>query len=233
MDEIMVHLEAVTKRYKETLAVNNCNLKLRKGKIYGLAGKNGAGKTTMMRMIAGLGIPTAGTITLLSNKIGTLIEAPSLNGSMTAKENLNFYRMLCEEKNASFSNEELLELVGLADTKRKKVKDFSLGMRQRLGIAAALLGRPDFIMLDEPVNGLDPVGVIEIRNLIKMLNKKYNMTILISSHNLQELYETATDYIIMDKGIVKKELTQEQLDKENHKSLEEYFLSVIEQEEKR
>ncbi len=88
-------------------------------------------------------------------------------------------------------------------------------------------------MLDEPVNGLDPVGVIEIRNLIKMLNKKYHMTILISSHNLQELYETATDYIIMDKGIVKKELTQEQLDKENHQSLEEYFLSVIEQEEKR
>lgn len=233
MDEIMVHLEAVTKKYKETLAVNNCNLKLKKGKIYGLAGKNGAGKTTMMRMIAGLGIPTEGTITLLSNKIGTLIEAPSLNGSMTAKENLNFYRMLCQEKNASFSNEELLELVGLADTKRKKVKDFSLGMRQRLGIAAALLGKPDFIMLDEPVNGLDPVGVIEIRNLIKMLNKKYHMTILISSHNLQELYETATDYIIMDKGIIKKELTQEQLDKENYKSLEEYFLSVIEQEEKR
>lgn len=233
MNEIMVHLEAVTKKYKETLAVNNCNLKLQKGKIYGLAGKNGAGKTTMMRMIAGLGIPTEGTITLLSKKIGTLIEAPSLNGSMTAKENLNFYRMLCQEKNASFSDEELLELVGLADTKRKKVKDFSLGMRQRLGIATALLGKPDFIMLDEPVNGLDPIGVIEIRNLIKMLNKKYHMTVLISSHNLQELYETATDYIIMDKGIVKKELTQEQLDKENHKSLEEYFLSVIEQEEKR
>lgn len=230
MEEIMVHLEAVTKKYKETLAVNNCNLKLKKGKIYGLAGKNGAGKTTMMRMIAGLSIPTSGTVTLLSKKIGTLIEAPSLNGSMTAKENLNFYRMLCEDKNASFSNEELLELVGLTDTKRKKVRDFSLGMRQRLGIAAALLGKPDFLMLDEPVNGLDPVGVIEIRNLIKMLNEKYQITILISSHNLQELYQTATDYIIMDKGVVKKELTQEQLDKENHKSLEEYFLSVIEQE---
>lgn len=229
----MVHLEAVTKKYKETLAVNNCNLKLRKGKIYGLAGKNGAGKTTTMRMIAGLSIPTAGTITLLSQKMGILIESPSLNGSMTANENLNFYRMLCKEKNDAFSNEELLELVGLTDTRRKKSKDFSLGMRQRLGIAIALLGKPDFIMLDEPVNGLDPVGVVEIRNLIKKLNKEYQMTVLVSSHNLQELYETATDYIIMDKGVVKKELTQEQLDKENHKSLEEYFLSVIEQEEQR
>ncbi len=100
-------------------------------------------------------------------------------------------------------------------------------MRQRLGIAAALLEKPDFIMLDEPVNGLDPVGMIEIRNLIKRLNIDYQMTILISSHNLQELYETATDYIIMDRGMIKKEITQKQLEMEHHKSLEAYFLSVI------
>lgn len=227
MNEIMVNLEAVSKKYRGTLAVSHCNLKLRRGKIYGLVGKNGAGKTTIMRMIAGLSIPTSGKIVLSSEKVGTLIETPSLNGGMTAEENLKFYRMLCKEQDFMFSNEELLKLVGLADTKRKKVKDFSLGMRQRLGIAAALLGNPDFVMLDEPVNGLDPIGVVEIRNLIKKLNQEYHMTILISSHNLPELYQTATDYIIIDKGRVKKEITQEQLEMENCESLEEYFLSVI------
>ncbi len=120
----MVNLEEITKKYKETFAVKNCNLKLRKGKIYGLVGKNGAGKTTIMRIIAGLSIPTKGTITLLSKRIGTLIETPSLNGNMTAEENLNFYRRLCDKKNTAFSNKELLELVGLTDTKRKKPKTF-------------------------------------------------------------------------------------------------------------
>lgn len=227
MAEKMISLKNVTKKYGRTEVLKDCNLELTKGKIYGLVGKNGAGKTTMMRLIAGLSIPTSGDIELASKNIGTLIEAPALNLSMSAKENLKFYRMLSTGENTGFSDEELLDLVGLKNVGKKKAKDFSLGMRQRLGIAVALLGNPDFLMLDEPVNGLDPIGVIEIRNLVKELNEKYGMTILISSHNLAELYQTATDYIIIDSGVVKKEISQEQLEKENSGNLEEYFLSVI------
>lgn len=223
----MIQLKNVTKRYRGVPVLQNCNLNFEKGKIYGLVGKNGAGKTTMMRMVAGLSIPSEGKIEKASEYIGMLIEAPALNGSMTAKENLRFYRILCEPERIAFSDEELLKLVGLDNVEKKRVKDFSLGMRQRLGIAVALLGSPDFLMLDEPVNGLDPIGVIEIRNLVKSLNQKYAMTILISSHNLAELYQTATDYIIIDNGIVKKEIAQEQLEQENNGNLEEYFLSVI------
>lgn len=226
MANAMVQLKNVTKKYKKTVAVADCSLTLKKGKIYGLVGKNGAGKTTMMRMIAGLCIPGSGEISVATDRIGTLIEAPSLNGTMTAVENLRFYRMLCGEP-VEKSDEELLAMVGLEGIGRKKVKDFSLGMRQRLGIAVALLGNPEFVMLDEPVNGLDPVGVVEIRNLIKKLNEEHGMTILISSHNLPELYQTATDFIIIDKGKVKKEITQKDLEQEEKESLEEYFLEVI------
>lgn len=227
MKEVIVSLQNVTKSYKDMDAIKNCSLQLERGKIYGLVGKNGAGKTTMMRMIAGLSFPTSGEITLAVSKIGTLIEAPSLNGGMSAKENLKFYRMFCKEECNVFSNEELLELVGLSEVGKKKVKNFSLGMKQRLGIAIALLGNPDLIILDEPVNGLDPLGVVEIRNLLKKLHQERGLTILISSHNLPELYQTATDYIIIDKGVVKKEVTQEQIESEKKESLEEYFLSVV------
>lgn len=227
MKEVMVQVTNVTKKYKNTVAVNNCSLTLEKGRIYGLVGKNGAGKTTLMRMIASLSLPSSGSISVTAERIGTLIEAPSLNGSMTAVENLKFYRMLCGETSQKNSDEELLSLVGLEGVGKKKVKDFSLGMRQRLGIAVALLGNPSFVMLDEPVNGLDPVGVVEIRKLIKKLNEEQGMTILISSHNLPELYQTATDFIIIDKGCVKKEISQEELEQEEKESLEEYFLEAI------
>lgn len=227
MGEKIVRMINVTKEYRGVSVLKNCNLSLEKGKIYGLVGKNGAGKTTIMRMIAELAIPTTGMIEKLSDNIGALIEAPALNGSMTAKENLKFFRMLCEKECTALSDEKLLELVGLINIEKKKVKDFSLGMRQRLGIAVALLGNPDFLMLDEPVNGLDPIGVVEIRNLVKELNREQSLTILISSHNLSELYQTATDYIIIDKGMIRKEISQEQLEQENDGNLEEYFLSII------
>lgn len=223
----MVLLQCVTKRYKNATAVDSIDLTLKKGKIYGLVGKNGAGKTTIMRMIAGLSIPTDGDIKASTSDIGTLIEAPALNGGMSAEENLRFYSMLSKHSSLHNSTDELLKIVGLENTGKKKVKDFSLGMRQRLGIAIALLGKPDFVMLDEPVNGLDPIGVVEIRKLIKQLNEKENITFLISSHNLPELYNTATDFIIIDNGKVKKEISQAQLEKEEHEDLEEYFLSVI------
>lgn len=230
MGEYIVLLKDVVKKYKSTAAVNHIDLQLEKGKIYGLVGKNGAGKTTMMRMIAGLSIPTKGTIQVNADRIGILIEAPGLNGNMSAKENLKFYRMLFQTGKNEDSDEDLLNLVGLENVGKKKMKDFSLGMRQRLGIAVALLGNPDFIMLDEPVNGLDPVGVVEVRNLIKKINQEKKVTFLVSSHNLPELFQTATDFIIMDKGIIKKEITQEELEEKHKESLEEYFLSVIKNE---
>lgn len=229
--ETVVRLENVTKQYRRSRALNHCTLEIKRGRIYGLVGKNGAGKTTMMRLIAGLSIPTEGRIEFPSKqenrRIGMLIEAPSLNYGMTARDNLRFYRMLAGQPRSSGQDEALLELVGLSDTGGKKVRDFSLGMRQRLGIAAAVLGKPAFLMLDEPVNGLDPVGVVEIRKLIGRLCTESGMTILISSHNLPELFQTATDYVILDRGAVQKEITHEALEKAAGKNLEAYFLSVI------
>ncbi len=227
MKEIIVSLKNVTKKYRKTEVLKSCNLELEKGKIYGLVGKNGAGKTTMMRLIANLVIPTGGLIERKVTAIGMLIESPAFNSNMNALENLKFFRMLSVNNGQGLSDTELLGLVGLQNVGKKKAKDFSLGMRQRLGIAISLIGNPEFLMLDEPINGLDPIGVIEIRNLIKSLNEKYGMTILISSHNLSELFKTATDYIIIDNGVVKKEITQEELEKKDTGNLEEYFLSVI------
>ncbi|MGN0165910.1 MAG: ABC transporter ATP-binding protein [Lachnospiraceae bacterium] len=227
MAESIISINNVTKKYRRTTAVNQCSLELEKGKLYGLIGRNGAGKTTMMRMIAGLSVPTSGTIRVQCRSMGMLIEAPGVNGSMTGSENLKFYRKLAGNKDFFSSDEELLKLVGLDNLGRKKVKDYSLGMKQRLGIAIALLGKPDFLMLDEPVNGLDPIGVVEIRNLIKKLNTEYGITVLISSHNLPELYQTVTDFIIIDKGTIKKQITHAELEAENTGSPEDYFLSAI------
>lgn len=240
MGEKLVELKNVTKKYKNTVAVNEVSLTLEKGKIYGLVGKNGAGKTTIMRMIMGLSIPTSGAVNVSVNGMGTLIEAPALNEGMSASENIRFYSMLSKNSlsansQAKASNagktpytaDQLLKIVGLENTGKKKVKDFSLGMRQRLGIAIALVDKPDFVMLDEPINGLDPIGVVEIRKLIKELNEKENITFLISSHNLPELYNTATEFIIIDNGKMKKQISAEQLENEKNENLEEYFLSVI------
>ena len=228
MEENLITLKNVNKKYRKVCALQDVNLTLKKGKIYGLVGKNGAGKTTMMRIIAGLAYPSDGGVEVIFKRCGMLIEAPGLNGDMSAGQNLKFYRMLySDEARDGQTDEDILDMVGLKDTGKKKVKDFSLGMRQRLGIAVALLANPDFVMLDEPVNGLDPVGVVEIRKLIHKLNEERGMTILISSHNLPELYQTATDYIILDKGRIRKEVTQEQLEKEAEGNLEEYFLKCI------
>lgn len=237
MAETIVKLEHVAKRYGKCTALKDCALKLERGRIYGLVGKNGAGKTTMMRLIAGLDMPDDGRVTLFSQKpAGMLIEAPGLIENMTAAENLKFFGMLSKtvktktertEKTEAFGAEEVLSLVGLENDRHKKVKDYSLGMRQRLGIAVAILGKPEFVMLDEPINGLDPIGVVEIRKLIKRLCEEFGMTVFISSHNLPELYQTANDFLFIDGGVIKKEITQKQLEAEDHESLETYFLSVI------
>jgi ABC-2 type transport system ATP-binding protein len=220
------------KCFKSYKALDNVSVTLEKGKIYGLIGKNGAGKTTLMRIVSGLSYATEGTIELFGassakeynkqlSKIGTLIEYPSLNGRMTAKQNIKLVKIMRGIKDKSV-DDELLEMVGLGSVDpKKKVKDFSLGMRQRLGIAIAMLTNPELLILDEPVNGLDPVGVVEIRNLIKKLNQEKNITVLISSHNLPELYQTATDYIIIDKGVIKQTLTLDELEKKC-----EHYLSI-------
>jgi ABC-2 type transport system ATP-binding protein len=222
MKEFVLKTDNITKSFRNFTALSNVSITLEAGKIYGLIGQNGAGKTTLMRLIAGLSFPTSGSLELFGHKgekelqeelkrIGCLIEYPSLNGNMTAKENMKLHRIMRGIPNAEL-DEELLELVGLSGTGKKKAKDFSLGMRQRLGIAIALLGSPELLILDEPVNGLDPLGVVEIRKLIIKLCEERHITILISSHNLPELYQTATDYIIIDKGVIKKTLTLEELE---------------------
>lgn len=222
MNSIVLETKNLSKRYKSQLALSHVNLCLKQGRIYGLIGKNGAGKTTLMRMIAGLGFPTEGSIELFGRsnrneleeagkRIGSLIEAPGLVGGMSARENMHLQCLMKGLPNYEVEDE-LLELVGLKDTGRKRVRNFSLGMKQRLGIATTLIGNPDLLMLDEPINGLDPSGVIEIRNLLKKLNGYENKTILISSHNLPELYQVATDYIIIHEGEVKEVLSHEELE---------------------
>ncbi|MDU5535722.1 MAG: ATP-binding cassette domain-containing protein, partial [Anaerococcus sp.] len=203
-EEVIVETKNLTKKYKHNTALNNINLKLEKGKVYGFIGKNGAGKTTFIRMITGLAFPTSGELSLFGNsrekelqearrKIGALVEGPSLYPFMSAKENLKAQQIqLGKEDEREIG--ELLDLVGLSGVGNKKARNFSLGMKQRLGIAMSLIGNPDFLIWDEPINGLDPEGIKEIRILIDDLNKK-GKTLLISSHILGELENTATDFI--------------------------------------
>ncbi|RXZ80392.1 ABC transporter ATP-binding protein [Paenibacillaceae bacterium] len=222
MKPYVVKTTNLTKSYQGSFALRNLSITMKPGRIYGLIGQNGAGKTTLMRLLTGLSFPTAGVIELFGHhgeralreerkRLGCMIEHPGFIPNMTAKENLAFRRIMRGVPNKEIEGE-LLELVGLANTGNKKAKNFSLGMKQRLGIAIALLGNPELLILDEPINGLDPVGVVEIRNLLKKLCEERQMTILISSHNLPELYQTATDYIIVHKGELKQALTLEELD---------------------
>ena len=222
MSESVLQTKQLTKVYHSVYALSNVSIQLRPGKIYGLIGKNGAGKTTLMRLAAGLNFPSSGDIELFGytgvndlcngrRKSGFMIEAPSINLSMTAKENLYLHGLIKGVSNRK-AEDELLTLVGLSDTKRKKARHFSLGMKQRLGIALALVGDPELLVLDEPINGLDPIGVVEIRELLIKLCMERNLTILLSSHNLPELYQVATDYIIIDQGEVKKEITLHELE---------------------
>lgn len=229
--EYILETHNLGKRYKDFKAISNLNMKIPKGAIYGLVGKNGAGKTTCIRLICGLQQPTTGTYSIygISNtnpkivnvrkRMGAIIETPSIYLDMTAKDNLiEQYKIIGLPSHDNL--EELLELVGLSDTGKKKAKNFSLGMRQRLGIAIALVGNPDFLILDEPINGLDPEGIIEIRELILKLNKEHGITFLISSHYLDELSKIATNYGFVDKGKIIKEVSSEELEKNCKKRIE-------------
>ena len=221
MKKVVLKTYNITKKYGEQLAVDNVNMTNKKGDIYGFIGQNGAGKTTLIRLITGLIHKSGGEIELLGaneenelNKartmVGSLIETPSFYTNMTARENLEVSRLVRNIPGKKCIDE-VLELVGLKDVEKKKVKNFSLGMRQRLGIANALMGNPKLLILDEPINGLDPMGIVEIRELLKKINKEKDMTILISSHILSELSELATTYGIISNGKLIEEITAKQL----------------------
>ena len=222
MDYVLT-TNALSKEYGTFKALNAVSMHIPKGAIYGFVGKNGAGKTTLIRLICGLQAATSGEYTLYGRKstdkeinksrrrMGAVVEIPSIYLDMTAEENLKEqYRILGLP---SFDGlKELLKLVGLENTGKKKAKNFSLGMRQRLGIAVALCGDPDFLVLDEPVNGLDPQGIIEMRELILRLNREHQITVLISSHILDELSRLATHYGFIDAGRIVKEISAEELE---------------------
>ena len=222
MDDILT-ASGLWKSYRGFHALSGLNMRVPRGAIYGLVGRNGAGKTTLIRLICGLQAPTSGRYTLFGldhsgkeiaavrRRMGAVVETPSIYLSMTAEQNLRQqYQILGLPSYEGVG--ELLELVGLQDTGRKKAKNFSLGMRQRLGIAVALAGDPDFLILDEPANGLDPQGIVEIRELILRLNRERQITVLISSHILDELSRLATHYGFIDSGHMVQEISAEELD---------------------
>ncbi len=221
--EYCLETQGLCKQYRHFKALQGLSMHIPKGAIYGFVGKNGAGKTTLIRLICGLQEPSAGTYSLYGvpytdpgigkakRRMGAVVETPSIYLDMSAEENLKEqYRVLGMP---SFEGiPELLALVGLAGTGKKKAGNFSLGMRQRLGIAVALCGDPDFLVLDEPANGLDPQGIVEIRELILKLNREQQITVLISSHILDELSRLATHYGFIDAGRIVKEISAQDLE---------------------
>ena len=221
--EYILETENINKKYGQFNALNNLNMHIPKGAIYGLIGKNGAGKTTLIRIICGLQKVTSGKYTIYGisdnsrkivearKRLGGIVETPSICLDMTAEDNLKEqYKIIGLP---SYDNlEEILKLVKLNDTGKKTAKHFSLGMKQRLGLAIALVGNPDLLILDEPINGLDPEGIIGIRELILRLNKEKGITFLISSHYLDELSKIATFYGIIDKGRIIKEIDKNELE---------------------
>ena len=221
--DYVLKTNALCKHYKDFKALNGLTMNVPKGSIYGFVGKNGAGKTTLIRLVCGLQLPTSGSFELYGvehsdkaisksrRRMGAVVETPSIYLDMTAEDNLKQqYRILGMPSFDGIS--ELLKLVGLENTGRKRAKNFSLGMRQRLGIAVALCGNPDFLVLDEPINGLDPQGIIEIRELILKLNREQKITVLISSHILDELSRLATHYGFIDSGRIVREMSAEELE---------------------
>lgn len=221
--EYVLSTQGLSKHYKDFKALDGLTMRIPKGSIYGLVGKNGAGKTTLIRLVCGLQAPTSGDFTLYGirsdnreivkarRRMGAVVETPSIYLDMTAEDNLKQQYLILGLPSYD-SIPELLKMVGLENTGKKKAKNFSLGMKQRLGIAIALAGDPDFLILDEPTNGLDPQGIVEIRELILKLNRERQITVLISSHILDELSRLATHYGIIDNGRMVKELSAEELE---------------------
>lgn len=220
--EYILKTNLLTKQFKKQKAVDNVSIQIERGAIYGLIGRNGAGKTTLLRMAAGLASPTSGEIEIMGmssadgkintafERIGCLIEQPGIYKSMTAFENLKLKALCCGVYSKDYINQKLA-LVGLSDVGKKSVGNFSLGMKQRLGIAMSMIGEPDLLILDEPINGLDPQGIIEVRDIIHKINREQNITVIISSHILEELSKIATHYGIINKGKLLEQLSRDEL----------------------
>ena len=243
--DYIIATEQLTKKYKNFTSVNNVSIHVRRGSIYGFLGPNGAGKSTTMKMLLGLTAPTKGSFTIdgkhfpndrlkILREIGSFIEAPSFYANLTGRENLDVIRRILGLGQNTV--EDALELVGLSEFGDRLAKKYSLGMKQRLGLAGALLGRPPILILDEPTNGLDPSGIHEIRNLVKSLPDLYDCTILISSHMLSEIELMADDIGILNHGRL---LFEGNLDDLRHSTrqarmsadnLEDVFLSIVEQD---
>ena len=227
--EYVLTTESLCKNYGKNKILNDINIKIPKGSIYGLVGKNGAGKTTLMRVITGLQAPSSGTYTLsgvkntdmkinrVRRRMGALVETPGLYKNLSAYDNIKLQYINLGL--TSFDDiPELLKLVALEDAGKKKAGKFSLGMRQRLGVALAMCGNPDILVLDEPINGLDPQGIIEIREMLLNINKQKSTSILISSHILDELSRLATDYAFIDNGRILQTLSAEALARKTSKA---------------
>ena len=222
MDNIILQTNGITVKYGDFLALDNVSISIKEKHIYGFIGENGAGKTTLMRVITGLSYPTRGEFTLfgkntqadilkMRRRVGSIIEAPTLYPNYTAYQNLELQRVLIGNPDKGVCDR-LLDLVGLKEVRNKKVRKFSMGMKQRLGIALALVGKPKLLILDEPINGLDPKNISELRVLLKKLNEENDVTLFISSHILNELYLLATDYYIIHKGRIIESLTHDELE---------------------
>ena len=219
----ILELKNICKDFGAFHALTDVNLTLEKGKIYGFIGKNGAGKTTLMRLVSGMTLPSSGSVALFGKteagelcreraRLGVMLEDRGISPELTAAQNLKA-QMLLKGIDDDSRIDSLLETVGLTNTGSKKFKAFSLGMKRRLTLAATLLSRPEFLILDEPTNGLDPVGIKDIRDLLLRINREHGTTILISSHILRELYEVATDFIFIDAREIIGEISKEQLDR--------------------
>ncbi len=222
MSDAILRINNLSKTYGAKKALDGVSFEVERGKIYGFIGENGAGKTTAIRAITGLSPIENGTIELFGKsdskglaearrKMGCLVESPILDMRKTAKENLMLQELLYGNKDSA-KVDKILARVGLEDVKNKKVGNFSLGMKQRLGIALALINDPEILILDEPVNGLDPMGMVDVRELLVSLCKEDGITIVVSSHILAELYQLATDYIIISHGHIISTLSKEELD---------------------
>lgn len=241
----IITTEQLTKKYKSFVAVNDVTLHIRKGSIYGFLGPNGAGKSTTMKMLLGLTAPTNGSFTIdgkhfptdriaILKEVGSFIESPSFYANLTGKENLDIIRRILGLPQSTV--DDALELVGLSEFGNRLAKKYSLGMKQRLGLAGALLGRPPILILDEPTNGLDPSGIHEIRNLIKSLPDLYDCTVLISSHMLSEIELIADNIGILNHGRLLFEGSLDDLRQHALQSgfatdnLEDMFLSMVEKD---
>jgi len=233
VSQMIVKTQELTKQYGHHRAVSSISMRVRKGAVYGLIGRNGAGKTTFLKMLAGLAAPTKGEIELFGRKgrelgavrsrIGCLIEAPGIYGNMTAYDNLDLKCRFFGIRKKGYI-EDILKLIGLSDSGKKKTKNFSLGMKQRLAIALAVMHDPELLILDEPVNGLDPIGIAEVRSFIQALCRERGKTILISSHILSEISLLADDIGIIDHGVLLEEESLAELEQKSSRHIR-FFVS--------